>query len=165
MRLSLAKRSDAAAIWRVIGPTIRVGETYPLPRGMTEADAIEYWMADENATFVAEVDEVIVGTYYMRPNQPGAGSHICNCGYITGEAARGRGVARAMCAHSIEEARRRGYRGMQFNLVVSTNAGALALWQAMGFDIVGRLPGAFDHPAHGYVDALVMFRSLVEGAT
>jgi ribosomal protein S18 acetylase RimI-like enzyme len=102
----------------------------------------------------------ILGTYYIRPNQAGGGKHICNCGYMTGAAAIGRGIARAMCQHSLEYARQRGYRGMQFNFVVSSNTRAVALWESFGFEIVGRLPQAFHHPKLGYVDALVMFRSL-----
>jgi ribosomal protein S18 acetylase RimI-like enzyme len=102
----------------------------------------------------------VLGTYYIRPNQSGGGRHVCNCGYVTASEAAGRGVARAMCAHSLEHARARGYRAMQFNFVVSTNTRAVALWQAMGFSIVGRLPGAFAHPALGDVDAFVMFQAL-----
>lgn len=151
---------DASSIWRIIGPTIRAGETYALDRGMTEADALGYWLADDRETFVAEEDGEIVGTYYIRPNQAGAGRHICNCGYMTSATATGRGVARSMCQHSLDYARQRGYRGMQFNFVVSTNTRAVALWQSLGFEIVGRLPQAFDHPTLGYVDALVMFRSV-----
>jgi ribosomal protein S18 acetylase RimI-like enzyme len=109
---------------------------------------------------VAEADGEIVGTYYLRPNQAGGGKHVCNCGYVTSASATGRGVARAMCEHSLEHARRRGYRSMQFNFVVSSNTRAVALWKWMGFEVVGRLPAAFEHPALGYVDALVMFRSL-----
>lgn len=166
MRIRPALPSDAPAVWRIIGPTIRAGETYALDRAMTEADALAYWMGDDRETFVAldeedgDEDGAIVGTYYLRPNQPGGGRHICNCGYMTDAAATGRGVARAMCAHSLELAANRGYRGMQFNFVVETNARAVALWRSFGFEIVGRLPGAFDHPTAGYVDALVMFRAL-----
>lgn len=166
MRIRPALPSDAPAIWRIIGPTIRAGETYALDRDMTEGDALAYWMGGDRETFVALDDESedgngeIVGTYYLRPNQAGGGRHVCNCGYMTDPAATGRGVARAMCAHSLELAAQRGYRGMQFNFVVETNARAVALWQSFGFEIVGRLPGAFDHPTAGYVDALVMFRAL-----
>jgi ribosomal protein S18 acetylase RimI-like enzyme len=151
---------DAPSIWRIIGPTIRAGETYALDRDMTEADALAYWMSADRETFVAEQDGEIVGTYYMRANQAGGGKHICNYGYMTSAAATGRGVARAMCEHSLDHARRRGYRGMQFNFVVSSNTRAVALWQSLGFETVGRLPQAFLHPTLGYIDALVMFRAL-----
>ena len=160
MLIRLATKDDAAAIWSIIGPTIRVGETYALPRDMSEAEALAYWMAPDRETFVAEENGRIVGTYYLRANQAGGGDHVANCGYMTAPAAGGRGVARHMCEHSLAHARARGFRAMQFNFVVSTNERAVRLWQAMGFDVVGRLPRAFRHPSLGEVDALVMFRAL-----
>lgn len=163
MTIRPANASDAPSIWRIIGPTIRAGETYALASDMSEADALAYWLGSDRQTFVAEEDGKILGTYYIRANQPGGGSHICNCGYMTDAAATGRGVAKAMCAHSLRYGKERGYRGMQFNFVVSTNTRAITLWQAFGFEIVGRLPQAFQHPKLGLVDALVMFRSLRDG--
>ena len=160
MRIRRAHLEDAPSIWSIIGPTIRAGETYTLDRDMTEANALAYWLGEDRETFVAEESGEILGTYYLRPNQAGGGNHICNCGYMTRAAATGRGVARAMCQHSLDYARQRGYRGMQFNFVVSSNTRAVALWQSFGFEIVGRLPQAFHHPTLGYVDALVMFRCL-----
>jgi ribosomal protein S18 acetylase RimI-like enzyme len=155
-----ARPGDSPAIWRALEPTIRAGETLALARDMTEAQALAYWSRSDHETFVAEADGEVVGTYYLRPNHAGGGKHVCNCGYVTSATATGRGVARAMCEHSLEQARRRGYRAMQFNFVVSSNKRAVALWKSMGFYVVGRLPGAFEHPALGYVDALVMFRAL-----
>jgi ribosomal protein S18 acetylase RimI-like enzyme len=160
MLIRAATKDDAAAIWSIIGPTIRAGETYALPREMSEADALAYWMGADRETFVAEHDGRVVGTYYLRANQAGGGSHVANCGYMTDTGATGRGIARAMCEHSLSHARSRGFRAMQFNFVVSTNERAVKLWQSLGFEIVGRLPGAFNHPSRGYVDALVMFRTL-----
>ena len=160
MHIRPARKEDASSIWRIIGPTIRAGETYALDREMSEADALAYWLGEDKETFVAEEEGVIVGTYYIRANQAGGGRHICNCGYMTSAAANGSGVGRAMCQHSLDHAVQRGYRGMQFNFVVSTNTRAVALWESFGFEIVGRLPGAFHHPTLGYVDALVMFRQL-----
>ena len=160
MLIRPATKDDAAAIWSIIGPTIRAGETYPLARSMSEDDALGYWLSSDKETFVAEEDGVILGTYYMSPNQAGGGKHVCNCGYMTGTAATGRGIARQMCLHSLNHARGRGYRAMQYNFVVSTNESAVRLWQSLGFEVVGRLPLAFNHPTHGYVDALVMFQSL-----
>jgi ribosomal protein S18 acetylase RimI-like enzyme len=153
-------RDDHAAIWSTIEPVIRAGETYTLDRGMSQADALAYWFGLEKETFVAEADGKILGTYYIRPNQAGGGRHVCNCGYMTSANATGRGIARQMCLHSLDHARARGYRAMQFNFVVSTNDRAVRLWQSLGFEVVGRLPLAFDHPAHGYVDALVMYQAL-----
>lgn len=160
MRIRPAEKHDAPSIWNIIGPTIRAGETYAIDRDMTEADALAYWTAEDRETFVAEEEGEVVGTYYIRANQGGGGRHISNCGYMTSVRAKGRGVARAMCQHSLDHARQRGYRGMQFNFVVSTNTRAVALWQSFGFEIVGRLPQAFQHPTQGFVDAFVMFRSL-----
>lgn len=160
MNIRRAEPADARAILAIIIPTIRAGETYAIDPALSEADALAYWMAPDKDTFVADEGGRIVGTYYMRPNQPGGGSHVCNCGYMTAPAAAGRGVAGLMCAHSIEHARAKTYRAMQFNFVVSTNERAVRLWQRFGFAIVGRLPGAFHHPSAGYVDALVMFQTL-----
>jgi L-amino acid N-acyltransferase YncA len=156
-----ATPADAAAIWSIIGPVIRAGETYALDRDMTEEEAIAYWMGEDRETFVAEGDEgEVLGTYYLKANQAGGGRHVANCGYMTSEAATGRGVARAMCAHSLDRARDRGFRAMQFNFVVSTNERAVRLWESMGFQVVGRLRQAFEHPKAGFVDALVMWREL-----
>lgn len=162
MHIRPALISDAPSIWRIIGPPIQAGETYALDQDMTERDALDYWLGDDRETFVAEEDGEIIGTYYIRANQAGGGDHICNCGYMTSTTSVGRGVARAMCHHSLDHARKRGFRGMQFNFVVSTNTRAVALWQSFGFEIVGRLPQAFHHSKLGYVDALVLFRSLDE---
>jgi ribosomal protein S18 acetylase RimI-like enzyme len=159
MQIRPAAETDADAIWRILEPIIRAGETYALPLDMTRAQALAYWHAPGNAVFVAGEGEIL-GTYIMRANQQGGGAHVANCGYMTAPWASGRGVARAMCAHSLDEARRRGFSAMQFNFVVSTNARAVKLWQSMGFAIVGRLPGAFRHPRLGMVDAFVMYRSL-----
>jgi ribosomal protein S18 acetylase RimI-like enzyme len=156
--IRLAARHDDEGIWRVLEPMIRAGETYPLPRDMTREAALAYWFTPGHEVFVAEDESQIVGTYYLRANQSGGGSHVANCGYVTAPWAGGRGVARAMCRHSLARASSRGFRAMQFNFVVSSNEAAVHLWQACGFEIVGRLPGAFNHPARGFVDALVMYQ-------
>lgn len=160
MLIRPATSADAHAVWSVMEPTIRAGETYALDRGLSQAEALAYWLASDNEVFVAEEEGAVLGTYYIRPNQRGGGQHVCNCGYMTAPEATGRGIARRMCEHSLVYARSRGYRSMQFNFVVSTNQRAVALWQKMGFEIVGRLPLAFSHPTHGYVDALVMYQTL-----
>ncbi len=160
MLIRPATPDDAAAIWAIIAPVIRAGETYTLDRDMSERDALGYWFGADKEVFVAEADGAVLGTYYLRANQAGGGRHVCNAGYMTAAAATGRGVARTMALHSIDHARSRGFRAMQFNFVVSSNVRAVGLWQSLGFEIVGRLPGAFDHPADGFVDALVMYRSL-----
>ena len=160
MLIRPAAAEDATAIWRILEPVIRAGETYALPRDMTEATALAYWTAPEKETFVALADEEIIGTYFIRPNQPGGGAHVANCGYVTAPDATGRGVAGAMCEHSLEIARLRGFRAIQFNFVIASNTGAIKLWEKHGFRTIGRLPGAFLHPRLGYTDALVMFRAL-----
>lgn len=160
MKIRPAQANDDDAIWGIIGPTIHAGETYALPRDMSRADALAYWRSPAHEVFVAERDGEVLGTYYMRPNQQGGGAHVANCGYMTATAASGQGVARAMCMHSLAHARARGFRAMQFNFVVASNARAIALWQSFGFEIVGRLPEAFAHPRLGPVDAVVMYRKL-----
>jgi ribosomal protein S18 acetylase RimI-like enzyme len=160
MDVRLAAPADHDAIWAILEPTIRAGETYTLPREMSRKEALAYWFGPSHEVFVAEEAGTILGTYFLQANQQGGGSHVANCGYMTAAQATGRGVARAMCAHSLEYAKARGFRAMQFNFVVSTNVRAVKLWQSLGFEIVGRLPGAFLHPTAGYVDANVMFRVL-----
>ena len=155
-----ATPADSDGIWRIIGPVIREGETYTLDRDMSRESALQYWMGRDKACFVAELEGEIVGTYHLRRNQAGGGAHVCNCGYMVAPEARGHGVARAMCEHSMETARRQGFRAMQFNFVVSTNVGAVRLWENLGFENAGRLPCAFDSPSKGFVDAFVMFRTL-----
>ncbi len=153
--------ADADPIWAILEPTIRAGDTYTLPRDMARKEALEYWFAPRHDVFAAEEDAHIVGTYFLQANQHGGGSHVANSGYITAPWATSRGIARAMCAHSLDRARERGFKAMQFNFVVSTNGRAIALWKSFGFEIVGRLPAAFQHPTEGFVDAFVMYRSLV----
>jgi GNAT superfamily N-acetyltransferase len=152
--------SDRAAVWAIIGPTIQASDTYALDRDLSEAEALAYWLGSDRETFVAEDDGRIVGTYYLRANQAGGGRHVANCGYMTDPAHAGRGVARKMCEHSLDHARARGFKAMQFNFVVASNERAIRLWQTLDFAIVGRLPLAFRHPRLGLVDALVMFRQL-----
>jgi len=160
MLIRSAADGDRGAIWAIMEPIIRAGETYTLPRDMDRASALAYWFSADREVFVAEDGGEIVGTYCLQVNQRGGGSHVANCGYMTAAPATGRGVARAMCAHSLDRARERGFRSMQYNFVISTNERAVRLWQSFGFETVGRLPNAFLHPTKGYVDAYIMYRSL-----
>lgn len=160
MLIRPATFDDNEAILLIIMPVIRSGETYALPGDWTEAEALAYWRSPDHTVFVAEDSGRVLGTCYLRPNQRGGGSHVANCAFMTRADAGGRGVASAMCVHALEYAATAGYAAMQFNFVVATNSRAIALWQRFGFEIVGRLPGAFRHPALGFVDALVMFRQL-----
>ena len=160
MTIRPATGTDRDAIWTILEPVIRAGETYTLPRDMGREEALDYWFASEKETFVWEEDGVVLGTYFLKANQQGGGSHVANCGYVTSVEAQGRGIARAMCMHSLERAKQRGFRAMQFNFVVSTNERPVKLWLSLGFETVGRLPRAFAHPEIGLVDALVMYRPL-----
>ena len=155
-----ARGSDHAAIARIIVPTVRAGETYALDPRLGEVEAVAYWTGADRETFVAAWDGAVRGTYYLRANQAGGGSHVANFGFMTDPAAAGLGIGRAMGLHALDRARERGFTAMQFNFVISTNLRAVSLWQSLGFEQVGRLPGAFRHPGLGLVDALVMFRTL-----
>ena len=160
MNIREATADDDDAIWNILEPTFRAGETYPIPRDISRGDVLAYWRASAHSVFVAEHSGAIVGTYYLRANNRGGGSHVANCGYVVAEDAFGRGVARAMCVHSLDQARQRAFIAMQFNFVIASNERAVRLWQSLGFTIVGRLQGAFQHPGLGLVDAYVMMRSL-----
>ena len=155
-----ATAEDDDAIWRILEPTFRAGETYPQPRDISRANALGYWRSPGHQVMVAEDGSEIAGTYYLRANNKGGGAHVANCGYMVAAAAMGRGLARAMCMDSLKRARAAGFTAMQFNFVVASNERAVRLWQACGFAIVGRLPGAFQHPRLGKVDAYVMHRTL-----
>jgi L-amino acid N-acyltransferase YncA len=160
MLIRPATPEDHGAIWQILEPVIRAGETYALPRDMSEAEALEYWTGGDRETFVAVGEGRVLGTYYIRPNQQGGGAHVANCGFMTAADANGRGVAGAMCQHALQHARHLGFIAMQFNFVIATNLRAIKLWQSFGFETIGRLPGAYLHPREGYTDALVMFRTL-----
>ena len=155
-----AEHADRDPVWDVLEPVLREGATYTYPRDISKADALAAWMGPDRETLVAKEDGKIIGTYYLRANQVGGGSHVANCGFVTDRAAGRRGVARRMCAHSLELARERGFLAMQYNFVIATNTHAIRLWESFGFETVGRLPGVFNHPEAGYVDALVMYRRL-----
>src|SRR5713226_9349214 len=160
MLIRPATDADKNTIWAIMEPITRTGETYTLPRDMDKQSALAHWLSAEREVFVADDNGDIVGTYCLQANQKGGGAHVANCGYMTAGSAAGRGVARAMCAHSLDRARARGFRAMQYNFVISANERAVRLWQSLGFEIVGRLPGAFHHPTVGYVDAYVLYRNL-----
>lgn len=153
--------SDWNAVWSLLRDTFAAGDTYSFAPDIPEAEARRVWTEIPTATFVATDAGRLVGTYFIKPNQPGLGDHVCNCGYVVDPAAQGRGIAARLCEHSQQWAVAHGFRAMQFNFVVSTNERAVRLWQRLGFEIVGRLPGAFRHQERGFVDALVMFKTLV----
>ena len=160
MIIRLATDQDFKQIWPIFREIVSAGETYAYPRDTTNQQAKNIWLKAPQKTYVFEDDGEILGTYFIKTNQAGPGEHVCNCGYMVSRNARGRGLATKMCEHSQKIARELGYKAMQFNFVAASNEGAVRLWTKLGFETVGRLPKAFNHPALGYVDALVMYKWL-----
>jgi len=162
MKIRTTIDADRDAIWRIFHEVVAAGDTYALDPNISREDAMAYWLAPGTHTYVAEEPAIgIAGTYILRPNQSGGGSHVANAGFMVSASTRGQGLGRAMAEHCLGEARRLGFRAIQFNYVISTNTAAIRLWQDLGFEIVGTLPDAFRHPEKGYVDVYVMYRSLV----
>ena len=155
-----AKATDFEQIWPIFRVIVAVGDTYGFAPDTGKKEARQLWMELPRKTFVAERDGKVLGTYYLKSNFDGPGAHVCNCGYMVDPAARGQGLATAMCRHSEQSALELGYKAMQFNFVASSNEGAVRLWESLGFEIAGRLPKAFQHPTRGYVDAFVMYKWL-----
>ena len=161
MKIRFATEADRDAIWTIFHEVVAAGNTYALDPNISRADALAYWFAFGTHTYVAEQPAIgVAGTYILRPNQSGGGSHVANAGFMVLARACGQGIGRAMAEHCLSEAHRLGFRAMQFNYVISTNTAAIRLWQDLGFEVVGTLPGAFRHPHKGYVDVYVMYRSL-----
>jgi len=187
LKIRSATDSDRDAIWKIFHEVVAAGDTYALDPKMSREEALDYWLRAGTHTYVAEQhaesvgegvtfpgtatpsptapvkNRLVVGTYILRANQAGPGSHVANAAFMVGPDSQALGVGRRMAEDCLSEARRMGFRAMQFNFVVSTNASAVRLWQQLGFQIVGTLPGAFRHPQAGYVDVYVMFRSLLQG--
>jgi L-amino acid N-acyltransferase YncA len=161
VEIRAAKEPDYDAIWNIFHGVVAPGDTYAFDPKIKREEALAYWFRADTRTYIAETDGRVVGTYILKPNQPALGSHIANAAFMVAPTARGLGVGREMGEHCLNEARRLGFRAMQFNFVVSTNASAIRLCQHLGFKIVGTLPAAFRHPKKGYVDVYVMFRSLL----
>jgi ribosomal protein S18 acetylase RimI-like enzyme len=155
------RESDWPAVWPILRTTFEAGDTYAFSPDSTEYEIHRAWVEAPSATYVAcAPDGQVLGTYFIKPNHPALGAHVCNCGYVVAPFAQGRGIAAAMCEHSQAEAVSMDFRAMQFNLVVATNERAVRLWKRLGFAVVGTLPRAFRHLRLGYVDALVMFKEL-----
>ena len=162
MRIYVATEADRDAIWEIFHEVIAAEETYPINPDISRNDALAYWFQSGAHVYVAaQQEKQIVGAYTVHPNQAGGGAHVANAAFIVAKEARGQGIGRALGEHCLNEARRLGFRAMQFNFVISTNEAAVKLWQDLGMKIVGTLPGAFRHPEKGYVDVHVMFRSLL----
>lgn len=155
-----AAKDDDAAIWAMLEPVFRAGETYGVDVDISAEDALAWWTGSGRRVFIAELAGKPVGTYYITRSQGGGGAHVCNCGFVTAPEAEGKGVGRSMLAHALDTAREAGFVAMQFNFVIASNVRAVALWQQHGFDIVGCVPGAFRHPGKGAVDVYIMHRKL-----
>jgi ribosomal protein S18 acetylase RimI-like enzyme len=162
LNIRQATDADADAIWDILHAVVGRGDTYVFDPDIRREDALAYWLSPAARCYVAQRGASIVGTYIVKANQPGLGAHVANAAFMVAPQARGLGVGRALGEHCLAEARRLGFRALQFNFVVATNEAAIRLWQQLGFRIVGTLPGVFRHRDAGYVDAHVMFRSLVE---
>ena len=160
MNIREARKEDWQSIWPIFHEVVKAGETYAYDPDTSMDQAKKIWLEDPRKTFVLEEEGKILGTYYLKTNQAGPGSHVCNCGYIVLSQARGRGLATSMCEHSQKVAIELGYKAMQFNFVASSNEDAVRLWSKLGFETAGRLPKAFNHPRKGLVDALVMYKWL-----
>jgi L-amino acid N-acyltransferase YncA len=166
MQIRPYEEADWSALWSLLEPVFRAGETFPHDPALTEAETQTAWVEQSQAVMVAvDAAGALVGTYYLRPNSLALGAHVANAGYVVAEHCRRQGIGSRLCQHSLQTAQRLGFRLMQFNLVVSTNKAGIGCWQRNGFEIVGTLPGAFRHKQLGYVDSLVMVQGLVEGAS
>lgn len=153
--------ADWPAVWGLFRAVAAAGDAFAYDEATTEAEARRLWVEPPSVAFVAgAADGTLLGTYFIRPNQPGRGDHVANGGYMVAPAARGRGLAVRLCDHSLDAARRLGFTAMQFNYVVATNTAAVRAWERCGFAVVGRVPGAYRHAALGPVDVLVMHRNL-----
>lgn len=161
MNIRQATEADQRSIWEIFREVVSSGDTYVFDPEISREDAMAYWYHASNHVYVAEVSSKVVGTFIIKPNQPGLGGHVANASFMVSSTARGMGLGEAMGKHALSEARRIGFRAMQFNIVVATNEVAVRLWQRLGFQIVGTLPGAYQHSKLGYVDAYVMYQTLV----
>jgi L-amino acid N-acyltransferase YncA len=160
LNIRKATFSDHEAIWEVLEPIIRRGGTYVFSTESTKTEMMEYWMNPDKMTYVAEEKGFVLGSFYLRPNQPDFGDHICNAGFMVNSSAQGKGIGRKMGEFAMEEARRLGFRAMQFNFVIKTNEPAVKLWKSLGFQVIGEIPSAYRHPQLGVVPALIMYQQL-----
>jgi L-amino acid N-acyltransferase YncA len=160
MTIREAGSNDINGIWEIFEMVVTAGDTFAFAPDTSKEEMIKLWFAPAMRTYVAEENGQIIGSYFIKPNQPGLGHHIANCGYMVHPEVRGKGTGALMCAHSLVKAKEMGYKGMQYNLVVSTNTKAVELWERLGFKIIGAIPGGFNHKKLGYVDAYIMFREI-----
>ena len=160
MTIISATSAHSDEIWEIFREVVQSGDTYVFDPDISREDALRYWLNPDHHVFVAVDNGHVLGTYMLRKNQPGRGSHVANASYMVSPKARGKGLGSLMCQHSIEEAGRLGFSAIQFNMVVSTNSAAISVWRKHGFEVVGTLPKVFRHETQGLVDAFVMHRFL-----
>ena len=151
---------DFEAIWDIFHNVVATGDTYAYSPDTSKKDAYDYWMPPQKKTYVATINDELVGTYFIKENQPGLGSHVANAAYMVHPEQHGKGIGLSMAEHSIDEARSQDYSAMQFNLVVSTNEPAVNLWKKMGFKIIGTTPHGFRHSSKGLIDTYILHRFL-----
>lgn len=162
MLIRSTQPQDADAIWAILQPIIAKGDSFAFAPDTPREAMLGWWMAPDKHGYVAELDGAVVGSFVLKDNQPGLGSHIANAAYATAPWAGGRGIGETMGAYSIEEARKLGYKAMQFNIVVKSNERAVRLWQRLGFSIIGEIPDAFNHLEHGMTNAYIMYQKIIE---
>jgi len=160
LTIRAAKKTDNEEIWEIFKEVVSAGDTYVYDPSTTMEEFLDHWFGDSVKTYVAVEGGTLLGTYILKPNQPGLGSHIANASYMVREEGRGRGIGSEMCRHSLKAAKDAGFRAMQFNFVVETNVGAISLWSKFGFEILGTIPEAFRHPSGRFVNAHIMYRKL-----
>lgn len=160
LEIRKATEDDKSQVWEIIKAVIATGDTYVFEPDSSKEKMLDYWLAADKKTYVALDENVIVGTFFLKDNQPDLGSHIANAGYMVSPVAKGKRVGRRMCEYSLEEAKRLGYRAMQFNFVVKSNKVAVKLWLSLGFEIIGEIPEAFHHAESGLINAYIMYRKL-----
>lgn len=160
VEFSDAGAGDWPGIWEVFSRVVATGDTYPYPPDISEGEARSIWLAPSHTVSVARERETIVGTSYYRPNLVGLGDHVANAGWMIHPDHQGRGIGRRFAGYVMGQAREAGYRAMQFNAVVASNTGAIALWESLGFEIVGTVPGAFRHVERGLTPVHIMYREL-----
>jgi len=160
IELRKATDNDKPAIWQIIKAVIAGGDTYVFSPDSGEAEMMAYWFTPDKHNYVAALDGEVVGTFWLRANQPGLGSHVANAAYMVSPNAGGKGIGRQMAEYSFGEARKLGFSAMQFNFVVKSNTVAVKLWESVGFEIIGEIPDAFDHAKNGMTNAYIMYRKL-----
>lgn len=155
------KEKDYDKIWNIFSKVISTGDTYVFDPNTPKESLEKHWFADYMDTFVAVNENgEIPGTYIIKPNQIDLGNHIANCSYMVSPDSQGKGIGKLLCEHSVDFAKEKGYLGIQFNIVVNTNEGAVNLWKKFGFEIIGVTPKGFRHKELGIIDTYIMFKDL-----